>query len=185
MPVVHIQFLYSKAKGLKEINIYFKSHSMEHQETVQYLSHLTINWLEKWWSQKAKIIAKLKFMYQPSRYQTPVFRILLCNVLIEPHFGYGFSLWFFLFLFFFFNWKSNFRKFKICLFLRRFNSQIWYQSIAIEKNKLASNSLLRILVLSTRMEFYWDIFTKCLSLHSADIAHDQRWHCTPMCGKQI
>ena len=101
MPVVHIQFLYSKAKGLKEINIYFKSHSMEHQETVQYLSHLTINWLEKWWSQKAKIIAKLKFMYQPSRYQTPVFRILLCNVLIEPHFGYGFSLWFFLFLFFF------------------------------------------------------------------------------------
>ena len=133
-----------------------------------------------------KIIAKLKFLYQPSRYQTPVFRRLLCNVLIQPHFVYGFSLWFLLFLKTFFFWESNFKKLKIKVFgLPRFNSKIWYRSITLEKNKLASNSILQIPVLSARMELYWDIFTKCLSLHSADIAHDQRWHCTYMCRKQI
>ena len=99
MPVVHSQlainsfwrnvFLYSKAKGLKEINISFKSHSMDQQKTVQYLSMISKG-IEK-------IIAKLKLVYQLSRYQTPVFKRLLCNVLIQPHFGYGFSIWFLLF----------------------------------------------------------------------------------------
>ena len=40
-------------------------------------------------------------------------------------------------------------------------------------------------VLITGMELYQDIFMKCLSLHSADIAQDNRWHWTHLCGKQI
>ena len=35
------------------------------------------------------------------------------------------------------------------------------------------------------MELYRDMFMKCLSLHSADIAQDHRWYWTYLCGKQI
>ena len=35
------------------------------------------------------------------------------------------------------------------------------------------------------MELYQDIFMKCLSLHSVNIAQDHRWHWTYLCGKQI
>ena len=41
-----------------------------------------------------KINTKLKFLYRQSRYLTPVYRRLLCNVLIQPHFDYGCSSWF-------------------------------------------------------------------------------------------
>ena len=47
------------------------------------------------------------------------------------------------------------------------------------------NTALRIPSLSTGMELYQDIFMKCLSIHSADIAQDHRWHWTYLCGKQI
>ena len=35
------------------------------------------------------------------------------------------------------------------------------------------------------MELYQVILMKCLSLHSADIAQNHRWHWTYLCGKQI
>ena len=41
-----------------------------------------------------KINAKLKFLYRQSRYLTPVYRRLLCNALIQPHFNYGCFSWF-------------------------------------------------------------------------------------------
>ena len=44
---------------------------------------------------------------------------------------------------------------------------------------------LRKMFLGTGTELYRDISTKCLSLHSADIAQDQRWHWAYLCGKQI
>ena len=44
---------------------------------------------------------------------------------------------------------------------------------------------LRIQSLSTGMELHQDIFMKCWSLPSADIAQDHRWHWTYLCGKQI
>ena len=38
------------------------------------------------------------------------------------------------------------------------------------------NTLLRISFLSTGMEFNQDIFKKCLSIHSADIAQNHGWY---------
>ena len=38
-----------------------------------------------------KINAILKLLYQHSRYLTPAYKRLLCNVLIQPHFDYGYS----------------------------------------------------------------------------------------------
>ena len=35
------------------------------------------------------------------------------------------------------------------------------------------------------MELYEDIFMKCLSLQSADVAQDHIWNWTNFCGKQI
>ena len=35
------------------------------------------------------------------------------------------------------------------------------------------------------MELHQDIFIKCLSLHSVDIAQDHRWRWAYLCGKQI
>ena len=36
-------------------------------------------------------MAKLKFVYRKSGYLMPVFRRLICNALIQPHFDYGSS----------------------------------------------------------------------------------------------
>ena len=47
------------------------------------------------------------------------------------------------------------------------------------------NTVLRIPSLSTGMELYQVILMKCLSLHSADIAQNHRWHWTHLCGKQM
>ena len=47
------------------------------------------------------------------------------------------------------------------------------------------NTVLRIPFLSTGMEFHRDKFMKCLSLHSADITQDHRWHWTYLYGKQM
>ena len=43
---------------------------------------------------KVLINAKLKFLYRQSRYLTPAYRKLLCNVLIQSRFDYGCSSWF-------------------------------------------------------------------------------------------
>ena len=41
-----------------------------------------------------KINAKLKFLYCQSKYLSPAYWRLLCNVLIQPLWDYGFSSWF-------------------------------------------------------------------------------------------
>ena len=70
--------------------------------------------------------------------------------------------------------------------LPKFTSATSYRSISLQKNKLASGQRqIRIPSLSTGMELYQDIFMKCLSLNSADIAQDHRWHWAYLCGKQI
>ena len=46
--------------------------------------------LQKPW----KINAKLKFLYSQSKNLILAYRRLLCNALIQPHFGYGCSSWF-------------------------------------------------------------------------------------------
>ena len=70
--------------------------------------------------------------------------------------------------------------------LPKFTPKISYRSISLQKNKLVSGQRqIRIPSLSTGMELYQDIFMKCLSLHSADIAQDHRWHWTYLCRKQI
>ena len=51
-------------------------------------------------------------------------------------------------------------------FLPKFTSQVSYRFIALQKNKLCQ-----------------DTFVKCLSLRSADIAHDHKWHPSYLCRK--
>ena len=61
-------------------------------------------------------------------------------------------------------------------FLPKFTWKISYRSIALQKNKLTfgqqqvQNTVMRILFLNTGMELHQDVFKKCLSLHSANIA---------------
>ena len=42
----------------------------------------------------SKVNAKLKFLYQKNKYLTPNLCCLLCNTLIQPHFGYAYSAWY-------------------------------------------------------------------------------------------
>ena len=41
-----------------------------------------------------KINNKLKFLSRKNRFLTPTLRRLLCNALIQPHFGYACSAWY-------------------------------------------------------------------------------------------
>ena len=77
--------LFSKMKGLNEINISFAGHSIKQLETVEYLScHLDSKL-------SGKGLIQLKFLYPQSWYITPAYRRLLWNALIQPHFNYGCS----------------------------------------------------------------------------------------------
>ena len=81
-------------RGLKEINTSFAGHSIKQRETVEYLGcQLDSKLSGEAMASKVlkKVNAKLKFLYRQSRYLTPAYRRLLCNVLIQPHFDYGCS----------------------------------------------------------------------------------------------
>ena len=41
-----------------------------------------------------KINAKLQFLYMQNEFLSPKLRRLLCNSLIQPHFGYGCVFWY-------------------------------------------------------------------------------------------
>ena len=41
-----------------------------------------------------KVNNKLKFLSRKNRFLTPTLRRLLCNALIQPHFGYACSAWY-------------------------------------------------------------------------------------------
>ena len=89
--------LFSKTRGLREINISFVGHFIKQRETVEYLGcQLDSKLSGEAMASKVlkKINAKLKFLYHQSRYLTPAYRRLLCNALIQPHFDYGCSSWF-------------------------------------------------------------------------------------------
>ena len=90
--------LFSKSRGLREINISSAGHSIKQHETVEYLGcQLDSKLSGEAMASKVLKNAKLKFLYCQSRYLTPAYRRLLCNALIEPHFEYGCSSWFPLF----------------------------------------------------------------------------------------
>ena len=68
--------LFSKMRGLKEINISFVGHSIKQHETVEYLGcQLDSKLSGEVMASKdlKKINAKLKFLYRQSRYLTPVY----------------------------------------------------------------------------------------------------------------
>ena len=89
--------LFSKTRGLREINISFAGHSIKQHETAEYLGcQLDSKLSTEAMASKVleKINAKLKFLYRQISYRTPAYRRLLCNALIQPHFDYGCSSWF-------------------------------------------------------------------------------------------
>ena len=129
-----------------------------------------------------QIKAELKFLHRQSRYLNPAYRRLLCNTVIQPHFDYGCSSWFPL-LKKNLNLKIQKAQIKcICFYLNfprrshidpsHFRKVNWFP-VSNRIEYCIANT-----VFSTRMELYQDIFIKCLSLHSLDIAQDRRWHCT-------
>ena len=118
-----------------------------------------------------------------------MYRRLLCNALIQPHFDHGCSLWFPLLKT---NLKLKHQKaqnkcIRFCLnFPPRSHIDLWHlRKINWLPVSDRVEYVLRILILTTGMELYQDIFVKCLILHSADIVQDHRWHWTYLCGKQI
>ena len=77
------------------INIPFAGHSIKQHKTVEYLGcQLDSKLSGEAMASKVlkKINAKLKFLYRQNRYLTPAYRRLLCNVLIQSHFDYGFPV---------------------------------------------------------------------------------------------
>ena len=84
--------LFSKVRGLREINISSAGHSITQNGAVEYLGCQ----LESKLSGEAmaskvlkKINAKLKLLYRHSRYLNSGYRRLLCHPLIQPQFDYG------------------------------------------------------------------------------------------------
>ena len=89
--------LFSKTRGLREINISFAGHSIMQHETVEYIGcQLDSKLSGEAMASKVlkKINTKLKFLYHQSRYLTPAYKRLLYTALIQPHFDYGCSSWF-------------------------------------------------------------------------------------------
>ena len=168
--------LFSKTRCSKEINISFAGHSIEQQETVEYLScQLDSKLSGEAMASKVlkKINAKLKFLYRQSRYLTPVYRRLLCNALIQPHFNYGCFSWFPLL-------KKNLKtrnsksSTKVFVFAKTYLRGLISIHCTLEKQtgfQLVTEQItvLRIPFLSTGMELYQDMFMKCLNFHSADV----------------
>ena len=86
--------LFSRTRGLKEINISFAGYSIKQHETVEYFGcQLDFKFSGEAMASKVlkNINTKLKFLYRQSRYLTLAYRRLLCNALIKPHFDYGCS----------------------------------------------------------------------------------------------
>ena len=136
-----------------------------------------------------KINAKLKFLYSQSRYLTPAYRRLLFNALIQPHFDYGCSSWFPL--------LKKYLKLKL---QKAQNKCIGFCLNLPPRSHIDPSHFRKInwLPVSDRVEYciantvfkYWNglvpgYIMKFLSLHSADIAQDHRWHWAYLCGKQI
>ena len=136
-----------------------------------------------------KINDKLKLLYRQSRYLAPMYKRLLCNALFQPHFDYGCFSWFPLL-------KRNLK-----LKLQKAQNKCIHFCLNLPpKSHINPSQFRKInwLPVSNRVEYciantvfkywnglYWDVFMKCLSLHSADMAQDHRWHWTYLCGKQI
>ena len=116
--------LFSKAKGLREINTSFAGHSINQYETVEYIGETMASKVLK------KINPKLKFPYRQSRYLTLAYKRLLCIALIQPHFDYGWSSWFPLLKK---NLKLKLQKAqnKFLSFLSKFISVISYRSVTL------------------------------------------------------
>ena len=86
--------IFSKTRGLKEINISFVGHPIKQHETLECLScQLNSKLSGEAMASKVlrKINAKLKSLYHQSRCLTPAYTRQLCNPLIQPHFDYGCS----------------------------------------------------------------------------------------------
>ena len=133
-------------------------------------------WRSNGFKRSKKINAKLKFLYRQSRYLSPAYRRLLCNALIQSHFDYGCSSWFPILKK---NKKKKLQKAQNKCTRFYLNSRprshihpVHYRKLTGFRLVTEQNTELRILFLSTEMELQ-DIFMKCLSLHSADIAQEQ------------
>ena len=83
--------VFSKARGLREINISFKGHSIKRNETAQYFGCQLYSKL-RGEAITSKLLqnrnAKLELLYYQGRYRTPAYRRLLYNTLIQPHFDW-------------------------------------------------------------------------------------------------
>ena len=120
-----------------------------------------------------KINAKLKFLYCQSKYLSPAYWRLLCNVLIQPLWDYGFSSWFPLLK----------KKLKLKLQKAQNRCTCFYLTLPLRSHinpshfrKINWCLYCEYCIVNTGIVLCQDIFMKYLSLHSADIAQDHRWH---------
>ena len=90
-------FFFKRLKVYRGITISFEGNSIKQHEAAEHLvcqlkSKLTGE------TMVSKVLKKkndkLKFLCRQSKYLTPPYRILLCNVLIQPYFDYGCFSWF-------------------------------------------------------------------------------------------
>ena len=168
---------------------HFLGHSIIQHETVECLGcQLDSKLSGKAMASKVlkKINAKLKFLLRQSRYQTPAYRRLLCNTLVQWHFDYGCS--------------SRFPLLKKSLKVKLQKAQnkcIYFcLNLPLRSHIDPSHFSNRV---SNRAEFYiantvfkyWngivlgyihEMFKP--SLYRC-IAQDHRWYWTYLCGKQI
>ena len=115
-------FLFSKARGLREIDISFAGHSIKQHKTVEYLvCQLDSKLSGESMASKVlkKINAKLKFLYRQSRYLTPAYKRLLWMFLMVSVFKEKFKI------------QSSKSSKQMYLFLPKFISEISYQSILL------------------------------------------------------
>ena len=91
--------LFSKKKNLLGLNITYKNNRIKQFNIVEYLGcYLDANLSGESMAMKSlkKINAKLQLLYRQNEFRNPKLRRLLCNSLIQPHFGQACVSWYLL-----------------------------------------------------------------------------------------
>ena len=89
--------LFTRNKTEAKLNICFQDHSIKQSNCVEYLGCLLdSNLYGESMTRKAlkNINGKLKFLYRQAIFLNPTYKILLYNVVIQPHFDYGCTSWY-------------------------------------------------------------------------------------------
>ena len=87
----------NKCKKIRKLNISYGSLKIKQYSEVTYLGCIldeSLSGESMALNVVSKINTRLKFLYRKGKFLSPQLRRLLCNALIQPHFGHACSVWY-------------------------------------------------------------------------------------------